>query len=147
MPEPRRNHRPCTVCGLPQQSRSNICRPCSIADARKSCLWCGTLTEAEDRYCKNCAPYLRSAARHVDRYEDALPAGRWVSDGRGILVYEPDPPRVIDQPRHCGSEQGYQWHRHKRINWPLPADDPCGCRAAHREHWHLAQGRARQMAA
>lgn len=35
----------------------------------------------------------------------------------------------------CGTESAYQWHRyHQRDNWPLPADDPCGCRAAHRDH-------------
>ena len=35
----------------------------------------------------------------------------------------------------CGTEEGYQWHRHweRDTNWPLPKDDPCGCRAAHRE--------------
>lgn len=32
----------------------------------------------------------------------------------------------------CGTAAGYDWHR---INgpWPLPIDDPCGCRAAHAE--------------
>lgn len=45
----------------------------------------------------------------------------------------------LDQTRRgakppCGTEKGYQWHRyHDRDNWPLPADDPCGCRAAHRD--------------
>jgi ribosomal protein S12 methylthiotransferase accessory factor YcaO len=35
----------------------------------------------------------------------------------------------------CGTEEGYQWHRHweRDTNWPLPKEDPCGCRAAHRE--------------
>lgn len=32
----------------------------------------------------------------------------------------------------CSTERGYQWHRHyKAPEWPLPADDPCGCRTAH----------------
>lgn len=35
----------------------------------------------------------------------------------------------------CGTPEGYQWHyrRAKKdpaAQWPLPADDPCGCRAA-----------------
>jgi septal ring factor EnvC (AmiA/AmiB activator) len=33
----------------------------------------------------------------------------------------------------CGSDAGYHWHR-THGPWPLPADDPCGCRAAHAEH-------------
>lgn len=34
----------------------------------------------------------------------------------------------------CGTEQSYQWHRyHEPEHWPLPADDPCGCRLAHTE--------------
>jgi hypothetical protein len=38
----------------------------------------------------------------------------------------------------CATESGYQWHRHQARKgiegavWPLPQDDPCGCRAAHR---------------
>jgi hypothetical protein len=38
----------------------------------------------------------------------------------------------------CATESGYQWHRHQARKgaegavWPLPEDDPCGCRAAHR---------------
>jgi hypothetical protein len=30
----------------------------------------------------------------------------------------------------CESERGYHWHR-THGPWPLPPDDPCGCRAAH----------------
>lgn len=46
--------------------------------------------------------------------------------------------RVIDRPP-CGTEQGYQWHydhfrKRGKGKWPLPADDPCGCRAAHSAH-------------
>lgn len=38
----------------------------------------------------------------------------------------------------CGTERGYQWHRyHEARAWPLPADDPCGCRAAHAEHQRI----------
>jgi hypothetical protein len=38
----------------------------------------------------------------------------------------------------CGTEKGYQWHRHDADNWPLPKDDPCGCRAAHAAHGRKA---------
>ena len=38
----------------------------------------------------------------------------------------------------CGTEKGYQFHRHDRDNWPLPKDDPCGCRAAHSAHARAA---------
>ena len=43
----------------------------------------------------------------------------------------------------CGSEKAYQWHRRfgPRDEWPLPVDDPCGCRAA-----HTASERARRTA-
>lgn len=35
----------------------------------------------------------------------------------------------------CGTEAGYQWHRHNEPDrWPLPVEDPCGCRTAHRAH-------------
>lgn len=35
----------------------------------------------------------------------------------------------------CGTDEGYFWHRyHDRDNWPLPKEDPCGCRAAHRQY-------------
>lgn len=38
----------------------------------------------------------------------------------------------------CGTETGYQWHRyHEAHAWPLPTDDPCGCRAAHAEHQRI----------
>lgn len=30
----------------------------------------------------------------------------------------------------CGTERGYHWHR-THGPWPLPAEDPCGCRAGH----------------
>ncbi len=42
-------------------------------------------------------------------------------------------------PPACGTESGYQAHRWKARNntdsgeqWPLPVEDPCGCREAHR---------------
>lgn len=41
----------------------------------------------------------------------------------------------------CGTEAGYQWHRYRAKKdpenhpWPLPADDVCGCREAHRQRW------------
>lgn len=49
------------------------------------------------------------------------------------------PPPKPRRPVSCGTERGYQWHRqlwrkHQEGTWPLPADDPCGCRGAHRAH-------------
>lgn len=47
----------------------------------------------------------------------------------------------------CGTERGYQWHRyHDPDNWPLPADDPCGCRAAHAKHNRIRHAVRRQEA-
>lgn len=32
----------------------------------------------------------------------------------------------------CGTDAGYHWHRYNEPDrWPLPVEDPCGCRAAH----------------
>lgn len=39
----------------------------------------------------------------------------------------------------CATERAYQWHRHNGP-WPLPAEDPCGCRAAHAAHWRAKYG-------
>lgn len=36
-------------------------------------------------------------------------------------------------PREHGTERGYQQHR-SNGDWPIPKDDPCGCRAAHAAH-------------
>lgn len=42
------------------------------------------------------------------------------------------------RPTVCGTERGYHRHRYQarrgREPWPLPAEDPCGCRAAHSAH-------------
>lgn len=67
-------------------------------------------------------------------------------------VLTPDPaPR---RPVQCGTERGYQWHRylwrtHREGTWPLPADDPCGCRGAHSAHeaFRAAQKAAQREAA
>jgi hypothetical protein len=66
----------------------------------------------------------------------ALPPGRWVPGRWGVLHFKPTTrPRIPAEPQFCGTERGYQWHRHNdSFNWPLPPDDPCGCRAAHRAH-------------
>lgn len=50
----------------------------------------------------------------------------------------------------CGTERGYQWHRNQARTgrsdaWPLPDDDPCGCRAAHLAHFH-ARKQEREVA-
>lgn len=50
----------------------------------------------------------------------------------------------------CGTESAYHWHRyHEPDNWPLPKNDPCGCRAAHAEVVRIrkAEKRARREAA
>lgn len=49
------------------------------------------------------------------------------------------PVRRPRKPVSCSTERGYQRHRQlwrvEQIGpWPLPPDDPCGCRAAHRAH-------------
>lgn len=55
-------------------------------------------------------------------------------------------PRTVDahnekrpQAPACGTEAGYQRHRIDGP-WPLPPDDPCGCRDAHRQHYHRLLG-------
>jgi hypothetical protein len=56
------------------------------------------------------------------------------------LVKPSEPPPGPPEPTFCGTERGYQWHRYNdRDNWPLPLDDPCGCRAAHRAWWHFTK--------
>lgn len=48
-------------------------------------------------------------------------------------------------PPSCGTPEGYQWHRYQAkkdpdsSTWPLPADDPCGCRAAHSKQRRLRE--------
>lgn len=83
-----------------------------------------------------------------DDYTDALVDGRWIND-RGVQRWVPNPTRIHhNRPRRprppCGTERGYQWHRHQwrrwqRGTWPLPTDDPCGCKGAHRAWWHWTQ--------
>lgn len=55
-------------------------------------------------------------------------------------------PRSVRPP--CGTERGYQWHRyHDPTGWPLPDDDPCRCRAAHREHRRMREALRREETA
>lgn len=69
---------------------------------------------------------------------------------RDLIGLRQERRRTVAKPP-CGSEQSYQWHRyHERDQWPLPADDPCGCRQAHAE-WNrlreaIAQGEATERA-
>lgn len=54
-------------------------------------------------------------------------------------------------PPKCGTEAGYQSHRwrfrkHDIGVWPLPEDDPCGCRAAHARYWHDSDATEAQRA-
>lgn len=52
----------------------------------------------------------------------------------------------------CGTEAGYQWHRYRAKKdpvghpWPLPPDDPCGCREAHAKQWRDNKTRPREVA-
>ena len=81
-----------------------------------------------------------------------LGRGRWVSRG-GVLRWQRAARRTPSTPPlppvSCGTEQGYQRHRYLARKgadgavWPLPVDDPCGCRAAHAAHnWPPAEVRA-----
>lgn len=75
-----------------------------------------------------------------DDYAYGLRGGHWRPHG-GIVRWvaeEPEEPPA-KKPVVCGTERSYQrhrhlWRRHGLGTWPLPADDPCGCRAAHRAH-------------
>lgn len=72
---------------------------------------------------------------------DVLTGGEWVR--RGAVWYwrsartgnKGGRPAL---PVQCSTERGYQRHRYEarkgRESWPLPPDDPCGCRAAHAAH-------------
>lgn len=110
--------RPCQDCGRPCRTLSGVCGPCQGL--------------GEDGH--------------------ALTGGRWVNV-RGIQRWQPDPvaeepvdpPPAEPKPEKerpkppCGTEPSYQWHRTQWRRrglgtWPLPADDPCGCRAAHAAH-------------
>lgn len=106
----RRKARPCVRCGRSVRSRSDLCAAC-----------------------KKLPETLRES--------DLLLDGWWVRDGLTLRWVPADQVagtvRPVETPKPpCGTEAGYQWHRHQwrkhRIGtWPLPADDPCGCRAAH----------------
>lgn len=82
----------------------------------------------------------------IEQEDDALTDGRWVVR-RAVRHWQPNPdPRTgVDtetppdpEPSTplCGTEQGYQHHRYQARKagtpWPLPLNDPCQCRAAHR---------------
>jgi len=56
-----------------------------------------------------------------------------------LLELKPPPRRSPKEPADCGTETGYQRHKYLARKfgegvWPLPAGDPCGCRAAHARH-------------
>lgn len=97
-------------------------------------------------------PVTSTTDRLLDLYQLRLRVDREIAD------LERDqrrtaPPRTY-RPRNvrpaCGTEPGYQWHRHQgrsgRAEWPLPDDDPCGCRAAHREHRAIEDANRRAAA-
>lgn len=140
---------PCADCGQPCQGIR--CRPCENANRvradwrpteGKPCLWCGMLTTSAKRVCMAC----KSLENIPEPVPEHAARGRWVRRGL-IHVFVRDAtaggrPRL---PTVCGTERGYQRHRDayrkKGVGtWPLPVEDPCGCRAAHTEH-----NRARQV--
>lgn len=48
----------------------------------------------------------------------------------------------------CGTDTGYQWHRYNEPeNWPLPPEDPCGCRAGHRHARRVKDAEKRERKA
>lgn len=87
-----------------------------------------TLPPTRTRQEKRDASYARTVARK----HGWAPPLAWdnIDDPNEIpkgIGYKPQRP-------DCGTEWGYRWHRrHDPDNWPLPPDDPCGCRAAHTE--------------
>lgn len=131
-----------------------------MVTAVTTCRTCETPLPADSnpqrQYCtKRCRTKAAKANRKVREAEldgihaaDALGEGEWVLDPvRRIQVWKPDPAAEVleapkagrpELPRVCGTERGYHQHRHDarkgRGEWPLPADDPCGCRAAHAAH-------------
>lgn len=122
MTGPNLTRRPCRECGRQCRTASGVCAPC----------------------------------RGIGVDANALTGGRWVVV-RGIKRWQPDPPtlhlvRTGGRPWRpkpsCGTERGYQRHRHLyRVDqlgqWPLPDDDPCGCKAAHAAHEALRRALAR----
>lgn len=84
--------------------------------------------------------YLRDTDRQAerDRLHDRLvwlrAAKKDLEEQIALVLDELEDTKRGRKPS-CGTEKGYQWHRyHDRDNWPLPAGDPCGCKAAHRAH-------------
>lgn len=107
---------------------------------RSRCGECGQLCRTRDGICAVCKGLIPDI--------DALDGGRWVNV-RGVQQWVPSPEtaeeraqkngRPFDAKAPCGTEKAYQrhrweYHQHGLGDWPLPADDPCGCRAAHRAH-------------
>lgn len=72
----------------------------------------------------------RRVAHEIDVVTDQLAIH---TDGRRIY-------RSRHRKPPCGTEAGYQWHRYNEPdNWPLPKDDPCGCRAGHARRRRIAE--------
>ena len=57
-----------------------------------------------------------------------------------------------DEPPSCGTNAGYYRHRYlakkdpENNPWPLPKDDPCGCRAAHGANWRRRSDNKKEAA-
>lgn len=106
---------------------------------RRRCIGCGNVGRRAGDWCHRCEKPS----------DDELTDGRWVLDPRRrVLVWQSTRPtvRMPDPPVSHSTERGWQWHRANLIDWPLPLDDPCGCRAAHFAHVHFVRTMNRRAA-
>jgi hypothetical protein len=109
------------------------------------CDRCGIPTRAKDRLCASCKPTRGAPPAPVDPI--GLGDGEWRIDlRRRVMVWHPAPPTEPEPPPLVShnTERGYQWHRYWRVDWPLPSDDPCGCKAAHAAHEALRKATGRR---
>lgn len=129
-------------CGRTTQSLNGVCFTCHHASAppekirrRQTCAECKRGCRTVSGLCAEC--------RLLDNSPVELGEGEWVRRGLTWYFVPGQPSEVVEPARikrrsvkpPCGTEPSYQWHRRNDTDaWPLPADDPCGCRAAHTAH-------------
>ena len=134
---------------MPTTSKVDLCQDCrGRAPQLVPCRLCTEPTSGDEGYCRHCVRVLCDAAAYQPDPTDALTDGAWVSC-KGVRVWRTSAPRPPDIPPCIShnTERGWQWHRDHRINWPLPLDDPCGCRAAHYAHVAFVQAMNRRARA
>lgn len=136
----RGKKRQCSNCEATTVALSGLCIACRPVKRPATWCPCGNKTWAVSGCCPKCP--IDAMPEDGDS-PNVLAEGSWVRRGltkvwvpnpeaskprlRGRFVAAPKPP--------CNTETAYQWHRNNEPdNWPLPTDDPCGCRAAHRAH-------------